>query len=88
MKRQFTSFGLLHFMLMSFFPSDTKVWDVIAELIHICTCPSPPNPFAVDLDYFEALPTTERLLATAAMTSLLGSILASGTHRYDRRGTL
>ena len=62
------------------------MWDVIAELVAICTCPSPPNPFAVDLDYFEALPSTERVLATAAMLSLLRSILASGTHRYDRRG--
>ena len=67
---------------------DTKVWDVIAELVHICTSPSPKNPFAVDLDYFEALPVTERVLASAAMISLLRSILASGTHRYDRRGTL
>ena len=61
---------------------------MIAELVHIGTCPSPPNPFAIDLDYFEALPSTERVLATAAMTSLLRSILDSGTHRFDRRGIL
>ena len=66
--------------------SDAKVWDVVAELVHICTSPSPPNPFAVDIDYFEALPVRERALATAAMVSLLRSILASGTHSYDRRG--
>lgn len=58
---------------------------MIEELVHICTSPSPPNPFAVDMDYFEALPVRERTLATAAMVSLLCSILASGTHRYDRR---
>lgn len=68
--------------------TDIKVWDIIAELVHICTCPSPPNPFAVDLDYFEALPVRERLLATAAMISLLRLILDSGIHRYDRRGAV
>ena len=68
------------------YSTDAKVWDVIEELVHICTSPSPPNPFAVDMDYFEALPVRERTLATAAMVSLLRSILASGTHRYDRRG--
>jgi hypothetical protein len=73
-------------LLYILFSTDTKVWDVIADLVSICTCPSPPNPFAVDLDFFEALPSPERVLATAAMISLLRSILASGTHRYDRRG--
>lgn len=68
------------------FSIDSKVWDVIADLVAICTCPSPPNPFAVDVDYFTALPSTERVMATAAMLSLLRSILAAGTHRYDRRG--
>ena len=72
---------------LSYFSTDAKVWDMIAELVAICTNPSPPNPFAVDFDYFEALPSTERVLATAAMLSLLRSILASGTHRYDRKGT-
>lgn len=66
--------------------AEAKVWDVIAELVHICTSPSPPNPFAVDIEYFEALSVRERVLATAAMINLLRSVLASGSHRYDRRG--
>lgn len=66
--------------------TEIKVWDVISELVLICSCPSPPNPFAVDLDYFDALPVKERVLASAAMLNILLSILDSGTHRYDRRG--
>ena len=81
-----TNFAYVCCFLLSYLSTDTKVWDVIADLVAICTSPSPPNPFAVDFDFFEALPSTERVLATAAMISLLRSILTSGSHRYDRRG--
>eukprot|EP00731_Ephydatia_muelleri_P030347 Em0021g870a len=39
---------------------DVKVWHVLAELVHICCTPSPPNPFAVDFDYFDSLHLSER----------------------------
>ncbi len=32
---------------------DVKLWDIIAELVEICTIPTPLNPFSVDLAYFE-----------------------------------
>ncbi len=65
-----------------------RVVDVVAELVRICTVPCPPNPFAVDMDYFAALPASERVLASAAMISLLQQILSTGSHSYDRRGEL
>lgn len=65
---------------------DVQVWDVVAELVKICTAPCPPNPFSVDLDYFASLPASERVLASAAMVNLLQLILSTGSHSYDRRG--
>jgi len=62
-----------------------KVWDVLAELIETCTSPSPPNPFAVDFDYFQALHLPERALASGAMASFLQQVVASGPHPYDRK---
>ncbi len=73
---------------MTHFAVDIQVWDVVAELVKICTAPCPPNPFAVDLDYFASLPASERVLASAAMVSLLQLILSTGPHSYDRRGKL
>ena len=55
--------------------SDIFVWDVVAELVKLCTYPSPRNPFAIDFDYFSMLPLSERVLATAAMVNLLQKIL-------------
>lgn len=66
--------------------SDIKVWDVLTELVEICTAPCPPNPFAVDLDYFKSLQLPERALASAAMIAFLQKLIASGPHHYDRRG--
>ena len=51
------------------------MWDVVAELVKLCTYPSPRNPFAIDYDYFSMLPLSERVLATAAMVNLLQKIL-------------
>lgn len=65
--------------------SDVKVWDVLTELVEICTAPCPPNPFAVDLDYFKSLQLPERALASAAMIAFLQKLIASGPHHYDRR---
>ena len=65
---------------------DVEVWDVIAELVNVCTSPSPSNPFAVDIGYFESLPATERLLASSAMLNILKSIIICGMHPYNQRG--
>ena len=65
--------------------SDVKVWDVLTELVEICTAPCPPNPFAVDLDYFKSLQLPERALASAAMIAFLQKLIASGPHHYNRR---
>jgi len=62
------------------------VWDVLSELVQVCATPCPPNPFTVDMDYFESLRFPERALASAAMTAFLQRLLASGPHPYDRRG--
>lgn len=64
-----------------------NLWEVIAELVLVCTSPSPANPFAVDMDFFDSLPATERMLATAAMLSVLQCVLNSGPHLYNKRGT-
>ena len=70
----------------SFLPEGIAVWDIIAELVQVCTIPCPPNPFAVDFDYFEALPLPERALSSGAMVNFLQQLQATGPHRYDRRG--
>ncbi|XP_070538099.1 uncharacterized protein [Ptychodera flava] len=54
---------------------DTKIWDIIAELVKIATLPSPRNPFAVDMEYFDQLPFMERILATGAMVNFLQKVL-------------
>eukprot|EP00731_Ephydatia_muelleri_P036017 Em0192g7a len=64
---------------------DVKVWHVLAELVHICCTPSPPNPFAVDFDYFDSLHLSERALASGAMVRFLQQVLANGPHSYDRK---
>ena len=68
------------------YPTDVKVWDVLTELVEVCTAPCPTNPFDVDLDYFHSLPLPERALASAAVISFLQKIVSSGPHPYDRRG--
>lgn len=64
-----------------------ELWDVVAELVTLCTSPSPANPFAVDLDFFDSLPAAERMLSAAAMLSLLMCILDSGSHSYNKKST-
>lgn len=66
--------------------TDVTPWDIIAELVTICTVPCPPNPFTVDFDYFECLPLPERSLASGAMVTFLRKVLASGNHHYNKRG--
>jgi len=51
------------------------VWDIVAELVKLCTFPSPRNPFQIDFDYFDMLPLQEKVLASAAMVNVLQKIL-------------
>lgn len=55
--------------------TDVFVWDIIAELVKLCTYPAPRNPFEIDFDYFSMLPLSEKVLATAAMVNILQRIL-------------
>ncbi|GFO09779.1 60 kda ss-a/ro ribonucleoprotein-like [Plakobranchus ocellatus] len=54
---------------------DVHASDIVAELVRLCTYPSPRNPFEVDLEYFQSLPQPEQLLASAAMIALLQKIV-------------
>ena len=58
------------------------MWDVLAELIKLCTYPPPLNPFAVDFSYFDELPQSERLIATGAMINFLQKVI--GSQRKDK----
>ena len=58
----------------------------MAEVINLCMEPSPANPFAVDLGYFEQLPMDECILATGAMANMLRKILLTRHHPFDQKG--
>ena len=73
--------------IICFTHSDTKLWDIIAEVVKLCMYPSPLNPFAVDFKYFEGLPLVQRVIATGAMAHFLQKVVASGDHAYNARGT-
>ena len=60
-----------------------QLWDIVAELVEICTLPAPLNPFAVDLPYFEGLPPGVAAIASGAMIFFLQRVLNSGAHAYD-----
>ncbi|XP_065887840.1 uncharacterized protein [Dysidea avara] len=64
---------------------DVKVWDIVAELVRVCTIPAPPNPFAIDFDYYESLPVPEKLLSSGAMVNFLRRLLQGEQHSYTKR---
>ena len=62
------------------------LWDIIAELVEVCTIPCPPNPFAVDMQLFrDNMLVPERVVASGAMIHFLQRVLDAGVHAYDRR---
>ncbi|XP_019644009.1 PREDICTED: uncharacterized protein LOC109485052 isoform X1 [Branchiostoma belcheri] len=62
---------------------EIHLWDILAELVHLCTVPAPRNPFALDLVYFQQLPLADRVTSTGAMVWLLQQILkSSGNKEY------
>ncbi|XP_071493944.1 uncharacterized protein [Diadema antillarum] len=60
---------------------DVKVWQILAELVKLCTRPAPKNPFEVDMDYFEALERGERVIALGAMAYFLQCVVSQGSDR-------
>ncbi|XP_020897235.1 uncharacterized protein LOC110236092 isoform X2 [Exaiptasia diaphana] len=64
---------------------DTKLWDIIGEIVKLCMYPAPFNPFAIDFKYFEGLPLGERLISTGAMVNFLQKVVSSGDHVYNAR---
>ncbi|PIK39771.1 hypothetical protein BSL78_23392 [Apostichopus japonicus] len=57
---------------------DIRAWEILAELVKLNTRPSPSNPFAVDLQYFDSLDIGERVIALGAMSHLLQQIFSHG----------
>nr|XP_015196119.1 PREDICTED: uncharacterized protein LOC107076591 [Lepisosteus oculatus] len=56
----------------------TRVWDMVSELVTLCTTPAPINPFALDLRYLERLPLAERFLGSGALINFLEMIVVHG----------
>ncbi|XP_054609145.1 uncharacterized protein si:dkey-19b23.7 isoform X2 [Dunckerocampus dactyliophorus] len=55
-----------------------RVWDVVSELVCLCTVPFPSNPFALDLRYIQSLPAPERFLVTGALLNFLEMYVVYG----------
>ncbi|XP_043539401.1 uncharacterized protein si:dkey-19b23.7 [Chiloscyllium plagiosum] len=55
-----------------------QIWEIVAELVELCTWPTPSNPFTLDIQYFESLPLIERFLATGAVADFLQRIVIHG----------
>ncbi|XP_051900712.1 uncharacterized protein si:dkey-19b23.7 [Pristis pectinata] len=55
-----------------------QLWEMVAELVTLCTWPPPSNPFSLDMSHFESLPLTESFLASGAMTSFLHKLVIHG----------
>ncbi|XP_041635447.1 uncharacterized protein si:dkey-19b23.7 [Cheilinus undulatus] len=64
-----------------------RVWDVVSELVCLCTVPSPSNPFALDMRYIKNLPLPERFLVTGALLNFLEMYVVYGNRdemHYDK----
>jgi len=55
-------------------------------LVRVCTVPAPPNPFAIDFDYYETLPLPEKLLSSCAIVIFFQRLLQGEHHSYNKRG--
>ncbi|XP_018559887.1 uncharacterized protein si:dkey-19b23.7 [Lates calcarifer] len=51
-----------------------RVWDIVSELVCLCTVPSPSNPFALDMRYINSLPLPDQFLVTGALLNFPGNI--------------
>ncbi|XP_030286532.1 uncharacterized protein LOC115589639 [Sparus aurata] len=64
-----------------------RVWDVVSELVCLCTVPSPSNPFALDTRYIKSLPLPDRFLVTGALLNFLEMYVVYGNRdelHYDK----
>ncbi|RVE60489.1 hypothetical protein OJAV_G00181370 [Oryzias javanicus] len=64
-----------------------RVWDVVSELVCLCTVPSPSNPFALDMRYVKSLPLPDRFFVTGALMSFLEAYVVYGDRdqlHYDK----
>ncbi|XP_066538095.1 uncharacterized protein si:dkey-19b23.7 isoform X2 [Hoplias malabaricus] len=57
----------------------TQVWDVVNELVGLCTMPPPDNPFSLDMRYLQTLHLPERFLVTGALLNFLEMIVVQGS---------
>uniref|UniRef100_A0AAY5K2A2 DUF7886 domain-containing protein n=1 Tax=Esox lucius TaxID=8010 RepID=A0AAY5K2A2_ESOLU len=55
-----------------------RVWDIVSELVCLCTIPSPSNPFALDMRYLKSLPLSERFLVSGALLNFLETYVVYG----------
>lgn len=81
-------FFLLLCSILVVFPG-IRVWDVVSELVSLCTVPSPSNPFALDTRYIKNLPLPDRFLVTGALLSFLDMYVVYGNRdelHYDKGG--
>ncbi|XP_022619914.1 uncharacterized protein LOC111235668 [Seriola dumerili] len=64
-----------------------RVWDIVSELVSLCTVPSPSNPFALDMRYIKSLPLPDRFLVTGALLNFLEMYVVYGNRdelHYDK----
>ncbi|XP_028285507.1 uncharacterized protein LOC114451138 [Parambassis ranga] len=64
-----------------------RVWDVVSELVCLCTVPSPSNPFALDMRYIKSLPLPDHFLVTGALLNFLEMYVVYGNRdemHYDK----
>lgn len=67
--------------------SGVRVWDVVSELVCLCTIPSPSNPFALDTRYIKNLPLPDRFFITGALLNFLETYVVYGNRdeiHYDK----
>uniref|UniRef100_A0A3B3RVV3 Si:dkey-19b23.7 n=1 Tax=Paramormyrops kingsleyae TaxID=1676925 RepID=A0A3B3RVV3_9TELE len=53
----------------------TRVWDIVSELVGLCTVPPPVNPFSLDMCYLQTLSLQERFLVSGAIINFLEMLL-------------
>ncbi|XP_046905182.1 uncharacterized protein si:dkey-19b23.7 [Hypomesus transpacificus] len=66
---------------------EIRIWDVVSELVCLCTVPSPSNPLALDMRYLKSLPLTEGFLVTGALLNFLEMYAVHGNRdelHYDK----
>lgn len=86
--RSFGKYELSFKMLfLSSFLLGIRVWDIVSELVCLCTIPAPSNPFALDVRYIKSLPLPECFLVTGALLNFLEMYVVGGNRdelHYDK----